>query len=308
MTQPNDAPTEAPTDAPTDASLTDRAFVLLQLCLPTRWLSLLVFKLTQIRHVGFKNRLIRLFLRGYTIDLGEAEFENIESYESFNHFFTRALKPGARPLPDDAQVFVSPVDGTVSQFGRIGEDRMIQAKGHTFSVYDLLPGDAAARDFVGGEFCTIYLAPYNYHRIHMPIGGRLAHWTYVPGRLFSVNAATARALPNLFTRNERLNARFDTPAGPVALAMVGALFVGSLETVWSGRVTPPHLRSPSAGGQYAPMQAVELPRGAEMGRFNMGSTVILLAAPGAISWSSWLTLGQAIRLGETLGRWNPKRA
>jgi phosphatidylserine decarboxylase len=291
--------------ARSDARFTDRIFVLLQLCLPTRWLSLLVFKLTQIRHAGFKNRLIRLFLSGYTIDLQEAEFTRIDDYASFNHFFTRALKSGARPMPDDPRAFVSPVDGTLSQFGRITEDRLIQAKGHTYSLYDLLPEDAAADDFLGGEFCTIYLAPYNYHRIHMPIDGRLAHWTYVPGRLFSVNAATARALPNLFTRNERLNARFDTPAGAFALSMVGALFVGSLETVWSGRVSPPHLRR-GGSGQYTPMQTVELARGTEMGRFNMGSTVILLTQPGAVSWSDSLQPGQPLRLGETLGRWNPE--
>lgn len=299
--------TQASPDASSDARFTDRAFVLLQLCLPTRWLSQLVFRLTQIRHPGFKNALIRLFLRGYTIDLSEAEFGRIENYESFNHFFTRALKPGARPMPADAQAFVSPVDGTVSQFGTIGEDRMIQAKGHTYSLYDLLPGDADAKAFVGGEFCTIYLAPYNYHRIHMPIDGRLAHWTYVPGRLFSVNAATARALPNLFTRNERLNARFDTPAGPVALSMVGALFVGSLETVWAGRVTPPHLRRRDSE-QYTPMNPVTLARGAEMGRFNMGSTVILLAPPGSIEWKAGLASGQPVRLGDTLGRWQPRAA
>ncbi|MFT4046094.1 MAG: archaetidylserine decarboxylase [Solimonas sp.] len=299
--------TPAP-DPSSDASLADRAFVALQLCLPTRWLSLLVFRLTQIRHWGFKNALIRVFLRGYPIDLTEAEHERIECYDSFNHFFTRALKPGARPLPDDARAFVSPVDGTVSQLGTIGADRIIQAKGHSYSLYDLLPGDADARDFVGGEFCTIYLAPYNYHRIHMPTAGKLRHWTYVPGRLFSVNAATARVLPNLFTRNERLNARFDTPAGPFVLSMIGALFVGSLETVWSGRVTPPHLRRPNDGGQYTTMQPVELERGAEMGRFNMGSTVILLAPPGAVDWAAGLQPGRSVRLGQPLGRWRGEGA
>ncbi len=293
------------TPSRTDARLSERVFVLLQLCLPTRWLSLLVFRLTQIRHAGFKNALIRLFLRGYTIDLREAEFECIERYQSFNHFFTRSLKPGARPLPHDPQAFVSPVDGTVSQFGPIREGRLIQAKGHAYSVFDLLPGDPAAKDFVGGEFCTLYLAPYNYHRIHMPIDGRLVNWSYVPGRLFSVNAATARALPNLFTRNERLNARFETPAGDCVLSMVGALFVGSLETVWAGRVTPPHLRS-GGGGPYAPARSVALPRGAEMGRFNMGSTVVLLARPGAIQWAASLRPGQPVRVGETLGHWQPQ--
>jgi phosphatidylserine decarboxylase len=287
-----------------EAGLGDRAFALLQLCLPTRWLSLLVFRLTRIRNASFKNCLIRLFLRGYTIDLGEAEHARIEDYVSFNHFFTRALKPGVRPLPDDPQALVSPVDGTVSQFGSISHDRLIQAKGHQYSLFDLLRGDARASDFLGGEFCTIYLAPYNYHRIHMPIDGRLAHWTYVPGRLFSVNAATARAMKNLFTRNERLNARFDTPAGPFVLSMIGALFVGSLETVWAGRVSPPHLRA--GGDQYTPMQTIDLPRGAEMGRFNMGSTVILLMPRGAVHWSPTLEPGQPVRLGETLGRWISK--
>lgn len=289
------------------AGFADRLFALLQLCLPTRALSLLVFRLTQIRHAGFTQRLIRLFLRGYTIDLSEAERPRIEDYASFNDFFTRALKPGARPLPDDVQAFVSPVDGTISQFGTITGDRILQAKGHTYSLTEFLPGDADLSDFVGGQFCTIYLAPYNYHRIHMPIDGVLRHWTYVPGRLFSVNAATARAMPKLFARNERLNARFDTAAGPFVLSMVGALFVGSLETVWSGRVTPPHLRR-SEAGQYASMQTVQLNRGAEMGRFNMGSTVVLLLPPNRIEWSATLRPGQPVRLGQSLGRWRPAAA
>ncbi len=290
--------------AASNASLSDRAFALFQLILPTRWLSFLVFRVTQIRHPRFKDALIRLFLRGYTVDLREAERERIEDYLSFNDFFTRALKPGARQMPDDPQTFVSPVDGTLSQFGTITEDRLIQAKGHAYSVFDLLPDDAQAEDFIGGEFCTIYLAPYNYHRIHMPLDGSLRHWTYVPGRLFSVNMATARALPNLFTRNERLNARFDTPAGPFVLSMIGALFVGSMETVWSGRVTPPHLRR--GGGQYAPTRPPQLQRGAEMGRFNMGSTVILLLPRGAIRWADSLRPGLPVRLGTPLGQLTPR--
>ncbi|NKF22698.1 archaetidylserine decarboxylase [Solimonas marina] len=294
-----------PSDRP-DASPGDRAFALLQLGLPTRWLSQLVFRVTQVRHPGFKNWLIRLFLRGYTIDLGEAERERIEDYASFNDFFTRALKPGARPMPDDAQTFVSPVDGTISQFGTIDEDRLIQAKGRDYRIGELLAEHPAAADFIGGEFCTIYLAPYNYHRIHMPLDGRVIDWTYVPGRLFSVNMATARAMPRLFARNERLNARFETPAGPFVLSMIGALFVGSLETVWSGRVTPPHLRR--GGDCYTPMRPVALARGDEMGRFNMGSTVILLAPKGAVDWSTSLAPGQPVRLGQALGRWNPKHS
>ncbi|MEQ1438179.1 archaetidylserine decarboxylase [Fontimonas sp. SYSU GA230001] len=286
----------------TDATVRDRAFALLQRLLPTRWLSMLVFRITQIRHAGFKNALIRLFLRGFSVDLSEAEYAIPENYDSFNHFFTRALKPGMRPLAADPQALLSPVDGTISQFGDIRDGRIFQAKGHEYSVTELLAGDAeAAQVFMNGRFCTIYLAPYNYHRIHMPLEGRLRKWSYVPGRLFSVNAATARALPRLFARNERLNAVFDTRAGPFGLTLVGALFVGSLETVWAGRVTPPHLRGEPA--HYQPMNPVILGRGEELGRFNMGSTVILLAAPGAVEFDPTLAPGRTVRMGEAIGRW-----
>lgn len=285
----------------TDATPRDRAFALLQQLLPTRWLSSLIYRIAQIEHVRFKNTLIRLFLRAFKVDLSEAEYSIPENYDSFNHFFTRALKPGARPLPDDARVLISPVDGTVSQFGPIREGRIFQAKGHDYSVVELLGGDAeAAEAFMGGHFCTIYLAPYNYHRIHMPLDGRLRNWSYVPGRLFSVNAATARALPNLFARNERLNAIFESDTGTFALTMVGALFVGSLETVWAGRVTPPHLRGEP--GQYQPMNPVMLNRGEEMGRFNMGSTVILLFPPHAVEFDAALAPGLPVRMGQTIGR------
>lgn len=291
-------------DAGERAGLGDQLFAALQRVLPTRWLSSMVHRIAQIKHPGFKNALIRLFMRGFTIDLGEAERSQVEDYVSFNDFFTRALKPGARPLAADPQAFLSPVDGTVSQFGQIRDGRLIQAKGHSYSLLDLLAGDTErAAEFADGEFCTIYLAPYNYHRIHMPLDGRLQRWTYVPGRLFSVNAATARALPNLFARNERLNAIFDTDAGPVGLIMVGALFVGSLETVWAGMVSPPHLRTePTA---YEPMTPVSLHRGAEMGRFNMGSTVILLAPRQRVQWDAGLRPGQPVRQGQSLGSWTP---
>ena len=288
------------------ASGNDRLFALFQRLLPTRLLSTVVFHLTQIETRWIKNLLISLFLRGFTINLKEAEFERYQNYASFNHFFTRALKRGARPLPTDPHAFVSPVDGTVCQFGDIRDGRLVQAKGHTYSLLQLLGGDAEqAAKFAGGRFCTIYLAPYNYHRIHMPISGSLKNWSYVPGRLFSVNAATARAMPNLFARNERLNAIFDTDAGPVGLSMIGALFVGSMETVWAGRVTPPHLRD--APYHYAPMDPVTLGRGDEMGRFNMGSTVILLTPPGGVDWSPALRPGQPVSMGQSIGLWHPAR-
>jgi phosphatidylserine decarboxylase len=291
----------------TDASKSDRLFALLQLCLPTRWLSALVNRVAHIRHTGFKNALIRLFLRGYTVDLSQSEYAIAENYASFNHFFTRSLKPGARPLPETADAFVSPVDGTVSQLGEIRDGRIFQAKGHEYSVLELLAGDAnAAARFANGRFCTIYLAPYNYHRIHMPVDGRLQRWSYVPGRLFSVNAATARAMPGLFARNERLNAIFDTPAGEVAVSMIGALFVGSLETVWAGCVSPPHVRGEPQF--YETMNPVMLGRGEELGRFNMGSTVILLTEAGAVDWSEGLAPGSTVLMGQQIGRWRARPA
>lgn len=292
-------------EAQTDASKADQLFALLQRILPTRWLSLQIYRITQIRHPGFKNALIRLFLRGFTINLAEAEYSAPEFYDSFNHFFTRALKPGARPLPADPRALASPVDGTISQLGDIRNGRIFQAKGHDYSVVELLGGDEeTARTFINGRFCTIYLAPYNYHRIHMPLGGTLRSWSYVPGRLFSVNAATARAMPRLFARNERVNTLFNTDAGVVGLTMVGALFVGSMETVWAGRISPPHERGEPSF--YESMKPVKLERGDEMGRFNMGSTIILLLPPGAVDWDPTLQPGQPVRMGQSLGTWHPQ--
>jgi phosphatidylserine decarboxylase len=281
------------------ASLRDRAFVALQKCLPTRALSALMFRIAEIRNKRFKNGLIRLFMRGYPIDLGEAELERVESYDHFNAFFTRALKPDARPQPHDPAALSSPVDGTLSQFGAIVEAALIQAKGHYYTAEELLADAEQAAAFDDGDFCTIYLAPHNYHRVHMPFAGELKHWSYVPGRLFSVNPATARGLPKLFARNERMVAIFETTFGPMALVMVGALFVGGVETVWGGRLTPPHIRS---GGpfQYSTLRPLALARGEEMGRFHMGSTVILLTPRGALNWADRLAPGTPLRLGEAL--------
>jgi phosphatidylserine decarboxylase len=283
-----------------DAKLKHRVFARIQTWLPTRFLSWCMFVITRIEVRWFKNAFIRVFIDRFGISLAEAEYERPDAYRSFNHFFTRALKYGARPLAMDPEAMVSPVDGTVSQLGDIHDGRLVQAKGFDYSLVELLGGnDDVAAPFVGGGFCTIYLAPYNYHRIHMPTAGTLRDWMYVPGRLFSVNQGTTRAMPRLFTRNERVIALFETGMGPVALIMVGALFVGSIETVWSGVVTPPHSRK--GIGSYHLMQPVYLNRGDEAGRFNMGSTVILLTAPGAVQWSPDLVPGRALRMGEAIG-------
>jgi len=281
------------------ASPQDLAFATLQRLLPTRTLSALMFRIAEIRNRRFKDALIRRFMRHYPIDLREAEIEQAEQYANFNAFFTRALKPGSRTQPARADVLGSPVDGTISQFGKIAGDTLIQAKGHGYSAAELLADADLAAEFHDGDFCTIYLAPYNYHRVHAPYGGRLRSWTYVPGRLFSVNPATARALPQLFARNERMVAVFDTDCGPLAVVMVGALFVGGIETVWGGRLTPPHTRAPEPL-HFGPMKPFDCARGDELGRFFMGSTVILLTPPGTTQWQAELAPAQAIRLGAPL--------
>lgn len=285
------------------AGAMDRVLAALQRLLPTRWLSNLMFHIAEIEQPRIKNAIIRSFLRFYPVELGEAESADAGAYASFNAFFTRALKPGMRPQPPDAEVLSSPVDGLLSQFGAIRDGRLIQAKNNLYSAAELLCDEALAAEFREGSFATIYLAPHNYHRVHMPYGGRLRRWAYVPGRLFSVNPRTARALPGLFVRNERVAAVFDTAFGPLAVVMVGALFVGGVETVWAGRVTPPHRRG--AVQPYESIGRVVLQRGAEMGRFHMGSTVILLAPKNALSWVEGLSPGASLRLGQALAAVKP---
>ena len=281
------------------ASIGDRLFATLQSLLPTRALSAFMFRLAQVRAKPFKNALMRWFLHKYAVDLDEAQWPQIDHYEHFNAFFTRALKPGLRPQPAEPELFSSPVDGAISQLGPIRQGQIFQAKGHSYSAAALLADEELARNFYNGSFSTIYLAPHDYHRVHMPCDGRLRSWAYVPGRLFSVNPSTARTVPGLFARNERMVAIFDTRFGPMALVMVGAIIVGGIETVWNGRLTPPHRRD-VAPTYYQPMQPQLLRRGDELGRFHMGSTVILLAPPGALNWDASLTPGKVLRLGQAL--------
>lgn len=273
----------------------DRCFIALQYVLPTHFLSWLVHHIAQVKNEGFKDFLINAFIKGYGIDLSDAERERPGSYPDFNSFFTRALKPGARPLDPNAAALLSPVDGTVSQLGPVRSGTLIQAKGHDYTVGDLLGNTPSAKLFQNGSFCTIYLAPYNYHRIHMPASGRLREWGYQPGRLFSVNDVSAARIPRLFARNERVTALFETDFGPMAMVMVGALFVGSIETSWTGKVTPPHGQK---AGVYTPATQVVILRGHEVGRFNMGSTVILLGGPKMVTWHPKLAAGATVRMGQ----------
>jgi phosphatidylserine decarboxylase len=279
-------------------------FVLMQYVLPQHLVSRVVMGATRLRWAPARNALIRAFLRGFRPDLSDAQVRDPFAFPTFNDFFTRALEDGARPLAGDALTLVSPVDGTLSQAGAIDGNRLLQAKGHHYTIEALLAGAAAqwAPAFAGGTFATIYLAPYNYHRIHMPADGRLREAWYVPGRLFSVNAVTAAQVPGLFARNERIVLVFDGTAGPFVLVFVGALNVGSMSTVWHGDVAPMRPRRitrlplPSDGA---------LARGAEVGRFNMGSTVILLFPPAHARLDTALAPGLTLRMGEAIGRLVP---
>jgi phosphatidylserine decarboxylase len=285
--------------------LLDRLFVASQYLLPQHFLSRLVHRLTRSRSPRVKNALIKSFIRGFSPDMSDALQRDPLAYASFNEFFTRALRPGARPTAQRG-VLVSPVDGAISQIGRLDGSRMMQAKGHSYSLERLLDcGDTGAHwasAFVGGCFATLYLAPFNYHRIHMPLDGTLRAAWYVPGRLFSVNAVTAASVPALFTRNERIVCIFEDGSGLFALVLVGALFVGSMETVWHGEVTP---RSPRKYLEL-PLDTARAPlrlgTGDEMGRFNMGSTVILITPSNMIEWLSTVQAGDRISVGQPLGR------
>ncbi len=276
----------------------ERLFVGLQYVLPQHALSRLVLAATRVRIPWFKNLLTRGFLRLFSLDMSEAMEPDPYRYGSFNEFFTRALRADARPIDPDPESIASPVDGIVSECGTIDNDRLLQAKGRQYTLDELLARQPWARSFEGGSFATLYLAPFNYHRIHMAVQGTLRDTVYVPGRLFSVNSATARQVPRLFARNERVLTLFDTEFGHFALVMVGALNVGSMATVWAGDITPAAQRIVTR----IPCPAVTLDKGAELGRFNMGSTVILLLEPKRARWHPLLRAGSVVQLGQAIGR------
>ena len=283
-----------------EAGTSDRAFALLQELLPQHLMSRTMHRIARSKRPWLRNALLRTVLRGYPqIDLGEAANPDPYSYPSFNAFFTRALRPGARPLQGGPRDVVSPVDGTLSQLGTVRDGQLLQAKGMHYTADALLADETAARRFDGGGFACIYLAPYNYHRIHMPVAGRLTATRYVPGEFFSVNPATVRAVPGLFARNERVVCEFDTAIGPLAMVLVGALFVGSIETVYAGEINPPASR----GGRVTSIAegiGSEFAQGAEIGRFNMGSTVILLVGNRSVRFADSLGAGAAVRMGQSL--------
>jgi phosphatidylserine decarboxylase len=296
-----DAPNTSRRIASGSPTLRARLFVAMQYLLPQHFLSRQVHRLARSRLKPVKNALIASFVRHFRPDMSDAAEPEPLEYPSFNAFFTRSLRPGSRPSDPDPLALASPVDGTVSQVGRIEGSSLLQAKGHDYTVEALLGGASGWTErFIGGSFATLYLAPYNYHRIHMPAAGTLRGAWFIPGKLFSVNAATAAAVPGLFARNERVVCAFEEGSLSFALALVGALFVGSIATVWHGDVTPCSPRRakelPLDTGR-APMR---LERGAELGRFNMGSTVILLLPRGTAEWLPQLQPGSTVRVGQTI--------
>lgn len=282
----------------------DKLFVLSQYITPQLTVSRLAGRLADsTKAPKLKNRVVKWFIGRYGVNMSEAAEQDPTAYPTFNAFFTRALKAGARDIEGNEEIFVSPVDGAISQLGQVSRDRVFQAKGQSFSLTELLGGDSErAAPFAQGKFTTIYLSPSDYHRIHMPMAGTLKEMVYVPGKLFSVNPTTADNVPNLFARNERVVCLFDTEAGPLALVLVGAMIVGSVETTWAGIIAPnPHQITQ---WQYSGEQAVHFEKGEEMGRFRLGSTVIAVMPEGSVQWNEDQAANKTVRLGEAFGRLN----
>ena len=279
-----------------------RAFVLLQYVLPKLLLTRIVHRVSRVRIRAFKDFLIERFVKLYDIELEDVELQVPEGFSSLNDFFTRPLAADARPIDRDPATLVSPVDGTLSACGGIERDSLYQAKGKTYSLAELLATDLhESEDFIDGSFATIYLAPYNYHRVHAPLAGRLLSLRHIPGTLFSVNGATARGIPKLFCRNERLVLRMETDVGTLAVVFVGALNVGSITTPWTGELRPSadgvarELALPSSDSRV-------VAKGDLLGWFNMGSTVIVLMPPSEMTWTSDVAAGSPCRVGEAMGR------
>jgi len=273
-------------------------FAFIQYFIPQHLLSRLVGWFAQSEYPLIKNTFIKWFAKRYDVNMQEALNEDLESYKSFNEFFTRPLKDGARPIAEGDNTLVSPADGAVSQLGKIELGRVFQAKGRDYSVAELLGGDAdRAAPFVNGDFMTVYLSPKDYHRVHMPFAGTLKETVYVPGDLFSVNPATTENVDALFARNERMVCIFETEFGPMAMVLVGAMIVAGIETVWSGQVTP--LPKEAQAQQYNGEDIV-LAKGEEMGRFKLGSTVVMCFPENAIEFAESLKAESELRMGQEL--------
>ncbi len=277
--------------------MADSFFIFLQHILPKQALTEFGAHIANAKAGKYTTALINWFVKKYAVNMSEAQNPDTASYASFNEFFTRPLKPTARPIADAA--FICPVDGAISQFGSIEKDQIFQAKGHSFSSTDLVGGDQALADlFTDGSFANIYLSPKDYHRIHMPCDGRLKRMIYIPGKLFSVNPVTAREIPNLFARNERVVCVFESERGPFVLTLVGATIVGSMATVWHGIVNPPRTKQVRTWDYTA--QNILLKKGEEMGRFLLGSTVVMLFPAKTLTFNKNWQPTDNVQLGESM--------
>jgi phosphatidylserine decarboxylase len=281
----------------------DKLRVLPQYIIPQHYLTSLVYRITRSEIPWLKNNLIKIFIRVFDVDMTLAKNPDPESYSSFNTFFTRELSPKARPIKLDDYAILCPVDGSVSQIGQIQNDTIIQAKGKSYTLKDLLVKDKLVKMFSDGTFATLYLSPKDYHRIHMPMTGQLSRMIYVPGNLFAVNSHTVRVVDSVFAKNERVINIFNTEIGPIAMVMVGALNVGSMETVWAGQITPAQNidKNRVINDTKYSGDGIELGQGQEMGRFNMGSTVILLFPKDVMEWDAGMMAEKVIVMGEDIG-------
>jgi len=280
--------------------LPDTLKVKLQYVLPKHLLSRLVGWLASAKAGWLTTSLIELFIKQYNVNMNEAQKESAEDYDTFNDFFTRPLKEGVRPIDADKDALIFPVDGAISQYGKIEENQIFQAKGHQYSIEALLGGNKEiAKEFYNGEFMTVYLSPKDYHRIHMPLSGKLTDMTFVPGELFSVNPVTTENVPGLFARNERVVSIFETEHGKMAMVLVGATIVASIETVWAGTIAPRH-QAVAHTNYTNKVQDVVLEKGEEMGRFKLGSTIVMLYQPNKVEFGSHQP-GDTTRLGQRCG-------
>lgn len=278
----------------------DKLFIALQYIIPQHLLSRMAGWLGETSISCIKNPFTNWFVQQYGVNMSEAIIEDPTAYKSFNDFFTRALKDNARPIDSQSNSIVSPADGAISQLGDIKNGRIFQAKGQDFSLTELLGGDLdIAKPFMGGKFATVYLSPKDYHRVHMPMNGKLKSMIHVPGDLFSVNTTTAENVPRLFARNERTVCIFDTEIGPMAVVLVGAMIVASIETVWAGQTTP--LKREIKTTHYPQNDKIKLQKGEEMGRFKLGSTAVVLFAKDAMSWDEDYQAGSATVMGKKFG-------
>jgi len=285
-------------------SIKDKIFIASQHLVPQHLLSRLVGWVAETKISWIKNLFISKFIKAFNVNMDEAQRQTPDAFENFNDFFTRELKPGMRPIAEENNAIACPADGAISQLGPIENGRVFQAKGHDYSLIELLGGEAeTAEPFMGGQFATIYLSPKDYHRLHMPVTGTLREMIYVPGDLYSVNQTTAENVPRLFSRNERVVAIFDTELGPMALVLVGAMIVAGIETTWAGRITPfdRNVRSvkyPTKGEVQEPMT---IEKGEEMGRFFLGSTIVVCFGKDKMHWLEDMQAERPVRLGESIG-------